>query len=191
MKNEILKARTHRRYKRDKVELETIREIIEGAKNSPSAMNLQLTRYIVINNDDELKDEIFQLTNLPTAHGVEDDYKPAGYIIAVVEKAMIKNRSHLSFDQGIVYQSINLMMNEYGLRNVCLFSPSKEKLQELLELNMEKYEVSYAIGYGYPITIERKVLETKNPSFIKYFQDGDGVYNIPKLTVDTLIIEEK
>lgn len=191
MKNQLLKARTHRRYQDKKVDIEIVRNIIRGAKNSPSAFNMQLTRYIIINEDMELKDKLFKLTNLPTFHEVEDQYKPAGYIIAVVEKSRIKRRDYLSFDQGIAYQSINLMMNEYGMRNVCLFSPNKNKLQEFLKLDIDKYEVSYAIGYGYPVAKKRNVIETEDTSAWKYFKDENGIYNVPKLTLETLIIDEK
>ncbi|WP_028857007.1 nitroreductase family protein [Psychrilyobacter atlanticus] len=191
MKDQLLKARTHRRYQNKKVDIEIVRNIIKGAKNSPSAFNMQLSRYIIVNEDMELKDKLFKLTNLPTFHEVEEQHKPAGYIIVVVEKSRIKNRDTLSFDQGIVYQSINLMMNEYGMRNVCLFSPNKNKIQELLKLGINKYEVSYAIGYGHPLTKKRNVVETEDISAWKYFKDESGIYNVPKLTLETLIIDEK
>jgi len=191
MKDQIFKARTHRRYHPRKVESEVIREIIDAAKNSPSAFNMQLSRYIIVNEDEDLKEKIFRLTNLPTFHQVEDEYKPSGYIIAVVEKSRIKRRDYLHFDQGIAYQSINLMMNEYGMRNVCLFSPDKNKLQEYLGLDIEKYEVSYALAYGYPIAEKRKIAETTDTTLWKYFKDEEGIYNVPKLTLDTVIIDEK
>lgn len=95
MENQILKARTHRRYKNKKVKLETIKEIIKAAKNSPSAFNMQLSRYIIVNEDEALKEKIFRLTNLPTFHEVEDEYKPVGYIIVVAEKEKIKRRDIL------------------------------------------------------------------------------------------------
>lgn len=191
MKDEILKARTHRRYHKRKVDIEVIREIIAAAKNSPSAFNMQLSRYIIVNEDEELKEKIFRLTNLPTFHKVEDEYKPAGYIIVVAENERIKRRDYLNFDQGIAYQSINIMMNKYGIRNVCLFSPDKKKLQEYLGPDIEKYEVCYALAYGYPIASERKIVETRDLTFWKYFKDEEGIYNVPKLTLDTLIIHER
>lgn len=191
MKNEILKARTHRRYHNKGVKTEVIREIIGAAKNSPSAFNMQLSRYIIVNEDEELKEKIYRLTNLPTFHQVEDEYRPAGYIIVVAERDRIKRRDYLSFDQGIAYQSINLMMNGYGLRNVCLFSPDKKKMQKYLGLDIEKYEVCYALAYGYPIASERRIVETEDTGFWKYYKGEDGVYNVPKLTLDTLIIDER
>lgn len=191
MKNKILNARTHRRYKNEKVPLETIKSILNSAKNCPSAVNMQLTRYIIVNNDEELKSKIFKLTNLGTVHKVENGYEPKGYIISLVEKEKVKRRDYLNFDQGIAYQSINLMMNDYGLKTVCLFSPNKEKLEEVLGINMSKYEVCYALGYGYPLDYNRKIIETDDISLIKYFKDENGIYNVPKLKLSKILIDEK
>lgn len=191
MKESILNARTHRRYRSEKVDSETLKEILQIAKNTPSALNMQLSRYIIINEDQELIDKIFHLTNLPTVHLVEEEYKPSGFIVVVAEKEKIKSRDYLLFDQGIAYQTLNLLMGDYGLRTVCMFSPSKKKIAACLDLDTDKYEVCYTIGYGYPIAQKRNIVETTDPTFWKYYKDEDGNYTVPKLTLDTVLLEIK
>jgi nitroreductase len=186
LKDLILKNRSCRRfYQEHKVDTETLRELADLARLSPSAQNLQPLKYI-LSTDPEKNKLIFSCL---TWAGYLKDWsppegeRPAAYILILGDKRIA---SSFAYDAGIAAQSILLGAREKDLAGCILGSVQREKIRGLLKIP-EQYEILLAIALGKPK--EKVVLEEVGPDGdIKYWRDSEGVHHVPKRSLEELII---
>jgi nitroreductase len=184
----ILKNRSYRRfYEEEKIEMDTLKELVDLARLSASAANFQPLKYI-LSCDPEKNEKIFP--NLGWAGylkdwpGPSEGERPTGYIIILRDKEI----SHpIQVDHGIAAQSILLGAAEKGLGGCMMASIKKDRLREVLNIP-ELYDILLVIALGKPkekITIE----EIGPENDIKYFRDDQDVHHVPKRTLDDIILE--
>jgi len=184
----ILKNRSYRRFHQDfGIEIETLRELIDLARLSASARNLQPLKYI-LSRDLERNALIFQ--HLAWAGYLEDwpgppeGERPAAYII-VLGDTEIGNSFNSDF--GIAAQSILLGATEKGLGGCIIGSIDKEALRRVLDIPSQ-YEILKIIALGKPKEIV--VIEDIEPGGdIKYYRDSEGIHHVPKRKLDGIIID--
>lgn len=150
--------RSIRQFKSDKIEHETLAEIIETAAYAPSWKNTQITRYIAV--EGALKDKIAKegTTPFPNNGNIIEN---APTLIAVT---VVKNRCGYErdgsfttprrdtwqmFDAGIASQTFCLAAYEKGVGSVILGIFDQKKIEELLELPEDR-ELVALIPIGYP-----------------------------------------
>lgn len=186
LKDLILKNRSCRRfYQENKVDIETLRELVDLARLSPSAQNLQPLKYI-LSAHIERNELIFSC--LAWAGYIKDwsppeGERPAAYILILGDKRIA---SSFAYDAGIAAQSILLGAREKDLAGCILGSVQREKIRGLLKIP-EQYEILLAIALGKPK--EKVVLEEVGPDGdIKYWRDSEGVHHVPKRSLEELII---
>lgn len=183
----ILKNRSYRRFYEDhEISLETLRELVDLARLSPSGGNLQPLKY-KLSNDAETNKIIYPclawagyLTDWP---GPQEGERPSAYIIILEDST---NKKEVKNDQGIASQSILLGAAEVGLGGCIIGSIKKERLRETLEIPAH-LEILLVIGLGKPK--ETVVLEKiSQDGSIRYWRDESGIHHVPKRGLDDIIV---
>lgn len=189
MLRDLVKAnRSYRRFCEDvKIERNTLEELVDLARLSPSGANLQPLKYI-ISYTEEKNNLIFP--HLKWAGYLKDwdgpalGERPAAYIVMLLDKNISQNPM---WDHGIASQSILLGAVEKGLGG-CQFG-SVDKAALMKELNIpDNYEIIMVIALGKPK--EEVVLEEiKDHKDVKYWRDEKEVHHVPKRKLEDLILD--
>ena len=189
IKDLIIKNRSFRRfYQEFVIDIGTLKELVDLARLSASAGNLQPLKYI-LSYDPKKNSLIF--SNLAWAGYLKDwegpckGEKPSAYIIILGDTEISKSSG---CDHGIAAQSMLLGAAEKGLGGCMIGSINREELRMALEIP-EKYEILLAIALGKPK--EKVVLEQVGPDGdIKYWRDSESVHHVPKRSLDEIIIQK-
>lgn len=182
----IEKSRSYRRFHQDSVpDIETLRELVDLARLSPSAANLQPLKYI-LSCDPEKNAVIFP--HLAWAGYLKDwpcpaeGERPTAYIIICCDTEISKASD---CDHGIAAQSILLGAVEKGLGGCMIGSVQRDELAEALSVP-DQYKILLVLALGKPC--ETVQLEDAGPDGdIKYWRDEGGVHHVPKRTLDEII----
>jgi nitroreductase len=184
----IRQNRSCRRFHQDHhVSRETLLSLVNLARLSASAANLQPLKY-VLSYDPEKNAQIFTCLAwagyLKDWPGPGEGERPAAYIVILGDRDLTRN---FGCDHGIAAQSILLGAREQGLGGCMIGSIKKDQLRRLLNLP-ERYDILLVIALGYPN--EKVVLTAVGPNgSIKYWRDEKGVHHVPKRRLDEIIIE--
>ena len=186
-KDLIRKSRSTRRFKQDQaIEIETLRELVDLARLSPSGANLQPLKYI-ISNQSVVNEKIFP--NLIWAgylkdwQGPESARQPSAYIIILNDTNISKTPG---CDHGIAAQSIMLGAAEKGIAGCMIGSVHRDQLRDALDIP-SRYDIALVLALG--IADEQVVLEeTSSPEDIKYYRDENQVHHTPKRSLDEIIL---
>ncbi|UCF01129.1 MAG: nitroreductase family protein [Deltaproteobacteria bacterium] len=183
----IEKTRSYRRFHQDHtIELETLRELVDLARLSAAAGNLQPLKYM-LSNEPERNDTIFQ--NLAWAGYLKDwsgpgeGEQPSAYIIVLGDARICKS---FGCDHGIACQNIMLGAVEKGLGGCMIGSVNRERLRKNLNIP-DHFEILLVVALGKPK--ETVVLETVGPDGdIKYWRDSEGMHHVPKRSLEDIIV---
>ncbi|MDO9575403.1 MAG: nitroreductase family protein [bacterium] len=187
IKDLILKNRSYRRfYQEVSIKLDTLRELVDLARLSPSAGNAQPLKYI-LSCDPKKNALIFpHLTwagYLKDWPGPDEGERPSAYIIILGDKEISQS---FGCDHGIVAQSILLGAVEKGLGGCMIGSIQRERLRKALKIP-QRYEILLVLALGKPK--ETVVIETVGPTGdIRYWRDSKGVHHVPKRALDDIIL---
>jgi nitroreductase len=187
LKELVLKNRSYRRFDgSEPLARETLEELVDLARLSGSAANLQPLRFI-LSCDQQMNRVIFP--HLSWAGYIEDwpgtaeGERPTAYIVIVQDTSV---SSTFGCDQGIAAQSILLGAAEKGLGGCMIGSIKREELRNSLSLP-DQYEILLVVALGRPA--EDVVLETVGEDgSIKYWRDEKDVHHVPKRPLDELIL---
>ncbi|MBM3156597.1 MAG: nitroreductase family protein [Chloroflexi bacterium] len=188
MKDLIAKNRSYRRFYQEVViEYETLRQLVDLARLSASAGNMQPLRYI-LSCDSKQNALIFEqlawARYLKDWSGPAEGERPSAYVIILEDK----QREHpLRCDHGIAAQSILLGATEKGLGGCIIGAINKPNLRKALNIP-DRYDILLVIALGKPR--ERVVVEKLEPDgSIKYWRDSAGVHHVPKRALDDIILK--
>ncbi|RJS84817.1 nitroreductase [Candidatus Bathyarchaeota archaeon] len=172
----IVSRRTVRKYLQKEVPEEILKKCVDAARLSPSAMNLQPLKYIIV-NDEKLLKPVFSTLRwagyLPEYQPSEDEM-PRAYIVILLDKNISEHSGH---DAGIAAMSISMVAYDEGLGSCILGSVDREKLRKILKIP-ENLRIILVISLGYPA--EQPVVEEMRDGDIKYWLDENGVLHVPK-----------
>lgn len=187
IKGLIKKNRSYRRFKSGfEIKKETLIELIELARLSASAANLQPLKYI-ISCDEEKNNKIFPCTKwagyLSDWDGPGEGERPSAYILILGDTSIAKS---FGCDHGIAAQNILLGAVEKGLGGCMLGAVKRKALHE--ELNIpSKYEVLLVVALGKPN--EEVVVDKACDGDIKYWRDDQDVHHVPKRPTEEIILD--
>jgi len=183
----VKKNRSYRRFHQDtKIELDSLRELVDLARLSASGANLQPLKYI-LSNDSGKNGDIFKQLGwagyLKDWPGPVEGERPSAYIIVLVDTRVSKSAG---CDHGIACQSILLGAAEKGLGGCMIATIKKKELREILEIS-EDFEILLVVALGKPK--ETVVIEEVGPDGdIKYWRDSEQVHHVPKRKLDDIIV---
>lgn len=144
---DIVKKRySVRKYKDKPVKKEKILQVLEAARNAPSAVNYQPWHFIVL-TDEELKNKIAEAYP-------RDWFKKAPVIIVACGDHSVSwkrqdSKDHCDIDLGIAVEHIALAAADIGLGTCWACAFDAEKCHEIMELP-DNLEVVALLPMGYP-----------------------------------------
>jgi nitroreductase len=187
IKDLIIKNRSCRRFHQEvSIENKTLRELVDLARLSPSAGNLQPLKYI-LSCESEKNALIFPhlawagyLQDWP---GPSEGERPSAYIIILGDTEVT---SSFGCDHGIAAQSILLGAREKGLAGCIIGLVQRERLRQVLAIPV-RYEILLVVALGK--SKETVVVEGIGyAGDIKYWRDDKGVHHVPKRSLDEIIV---
>ena len=182
----ITKNRSYRRFHQSHtIETSILEDLVDLARLSPSAANLQRLRFKITNSEED-NEKVFSVLGwagyLKDWGGPEIGERPSAYITIL---STTENPDQVACDAGIACQSILLGAVEEELRGCIFASIDKEQLQKNLKIP-KKYSICYVIALGKPK--ENIKLENVENNNIKYWRDKQGVHHVPKRKLKDIII---
>ncbi len=186
LKDLILKNRSYRRFHQDKaVSIETLHELVNLARLSPSARNAQPLKYFIANTP-EINNKIFPHLSwagyLKDWAGPEKGEQPAAYIIVLNDSEISAN---YFCDDGIATQSILLGATEKELGGCIVGSLNRLQLHRELKL-ADNLKIVHVIALGTPKEVVE--IEQMKEGNIKYWRDIKKVHHVPKRKLEDIII---
>ncbi|HDQ39950.1 MAG TPA: nitroreductase family protein [Desulfonatronum sp.] len=183
----VSRTRSYRRfYENHALSLGALEELVDTARLTASAANLQPLRYI-LSVDPSMNARIFPLLSwaayLKDWSGPDAGERPAGYIILMGD---VKHLKTAVWDMGIAAQTILLSAMETGIGGCMIGSVQKTELAELLQVP-EGFEILLSIALGKPK--EKVVLEQmKQDGDVRYWRDNKGTHHVPKRDLESIVL---
>jgi nitroreductase len=168
--------------------METLKALVDLARLSASAANLQPLKYI-LSSDPQKNSRIFSCLGwagyLKDWNGPPKGERPSGYIIILCDPD--KANDFVGYDCGIAGQSILLGAREKGLAGCMIASINRRQLISILNVDM-KFKILLVIAVGKPK--EEIVIETVGKdNDIRYWRDNADVHHVPKRNLNDIIID--
>lgn len=181
----LLKRRTIRKFTQKKIEKNDLMDLIEYARLAAYPANLQPLKFAIIDNDADVA-KVFPLTKwagyLPDG-GPKSGEEPTAYIVVLGDKSV---KSSFEVEAGAAVTSMMLGAWEKGIASCWLGSVNRKKFMEEFKLSEDDYSLVYVLALGYPAQ-ESQICEMTDS--VKYFEDENKVLNVPKRSVNEILIE--
>jgi nitroreductase len=185
----IRQNRSYRRFFQEQTISETdLRTMIEAARLSGSARNLQPLKYILCHTP-ERNAQIFETLGwagyLPEWDGPAEGERPSAYIVQLLDTSIAASPN---VDTGICAQSILLQAVELGYGGCMIGTFQPEALRAALQIP-ESMTILLVIALGKPK--EEVVIDPMVNGNVKYWRDEHQVHHVPKRELEELIISSQ
>jgi len=180
----IINRRTIRKFTQQHIPSEVLEKCVDAARLSPSGMNRQPLKYIIVNDPKRLHSVFSTLTwarNIPGYKHTPEEV-PTAYIVILLDTEI---RKQAGSDPGIAAMSISMVAYEAGLGSCMLGSVDRLRLQENLMVPSH-LQIVLVVALGYPRE-KSKAVELKDND-TKYWFDAQGVLNVPKRYLDDIVV---
>lgn len=182
----ILKRRTIRRFKQEKIDRSILEKFVNAARYAPSANNMQPLKYVIVDEQDKVN-AIFENVKwagyiAPYGNPGKGE-EPVAYIVILVDTDIRK--SGFELDAGAAAQNIMLAAMEEEIGTCWMGAIMRENIRKILKIP-EQYEINTVIALGYPA--ESPVVEDEAGS-IKYYKDDNGVLHVPKRKLSDILVD--
>lgn len=187
LKELVTATRSFRRFRQDPITRETLRELVDLARLSPSGGNVQPLKY-VLSNEPDTNAAIFPSTiwagYLTEWPGPAEGERPTAYIVILLDTGISRSAG---CDHGIAAQSIVLGAMDRGIGACMIGSLKRKELAGALAIPA-RYEILLVIALGVPG--ETVVLEDLGPGGgIEYYRDSEDAHHVPKRSLNDVILQ--
>lgn len=187
LKTLIQDARTTRRFQKDSdVSFEDLRDILDLARITSSAKNMQPIKYILVTK----KEDVLKLAQTAAwaAHlkdwDQSEDERPSAFIIMLNDRMI---DGFPMFDAGASFTAISLAAKSKGLSTCPMASIDKELCKELFVVP-DSFDVMIGIAVG--TGVENVQLTDAQNGDTNYYRKEDKTHCVPKRTLEQIIIGE-
>lgn len=182
----VKSSRTVRRFRQDRdVDMATLEHLVELARYTPSAGNLQPLKF-ALSCDPEMNQRIFPClawaAYLKDWPGPAAGERPSAYVVVLQDEEIV---SKVDCDHGIVAQTMALGAREKGLGTCILASVDRRRLAKELGLP-EHLRVKLVLALGQPAE-DVEVRDMEPGGSVRYFREGP-LHVVPKRTPGELIV---
>jgi nitroreductase len=183
----VMRNRSYRRFnEKQAVEKNTLIELIELARLTPSAMNLQPLKYFIFNKREECEiiyPHLHWAGYLKDWAGPEKGERPSAYILVCIDRTIWEKHTD---DAGIAAQTIMLGATEKGLGGCIIATFNKKQLSDAFKI-ADQLEPHFILALGKPI--ETVVLEpTEKEGSIRYWRDDEEIHHVPKRKLKDIVL---
>jgi len=183
----IISNRSCRRFHENfAVERKTLEELVELARYSASAANLQPLKYILSCEPDrnaQIFANVAWAGYLKDWPGPAEGERPTAYIVVLGDTEI---NTTFGCAHGIAAQSILLGAWDRGLAGCMIGLIKREELRKALQIP-PRYEILLVLAIGKPK--EEIVVDTVGPDgSIKYWRESNGVHHVPKRSLSALLL---
>lgn len=183
----VRQNRSYRRFYEDRaIPQDDLIKLIDLARLTPSAQNLQPLRYIPVSEKEKCSiifPSLYWAGYLTDWQGPDQGERPSAYIIILSDTSVSKS---VKWDHGIAAQTILLGAVSKGYGGCIIGSMNKEKLREDLKIDAE-YEIELVIALGHPkenVIVE----EIDRKGNVKYYRDEEMNHHVPKRKLQDIIL---
>jgi nitroreductase len=189
LKDLIRTNRSYRRFHQDvAIDIQTLRELIELARLTPSAGNKQPLKYVLSCNQSSnslIFEHLTWAVYLKSWPGPAEGERPSAYVVLLGDKNLAAT---FDYDAGIAAQSILLGAVERGFGGCIIAFVDRKRLKTALELP-EHLEILLVLALGKPA--EEVVIEPLGADGkFEYWRDERGLHHVPKRALDELIFQQ-
>ena len=181
----IIKRRTIRKFKQQKIERKMLEKLIDAARYAPSASNMQPLKYVIVDEPEKVG-QVFANVKwagyIAPAGNPAHGEKPVAFIVILVDTA-IRN-SDYELDVGAAAQNIFLAAAEEGIGTCWMGAIDANSIRSALNIP-EQYLINTVVALGY--SAESPITEDENGS-IRYYKDESGVLHVPKRKLKDIIL---
>jgi nitroreductase len=183
----VYKNRTYRRFiESQRIEYETLVELVDLARLSASGANRQPLKYLIYNTLSDCE-RVFPFLSwagyLKEWPGPVAGERPSAYIIILGDTEISET---FGVDHGIAAQSIMLGATEAGLGGCIIASIQKEALRKEFSIPV-RLDILLVLALGTPL--EKVILEDIENNDVKYWRDTNQVHHTPKRSLNEIIIK--
>ena len=181
----IYHRRSIRKFDQRPVDKTDLLRLVALARLSASGGNRQPLRFAVVTNPIKvtvLSEQLHWAMYLPDFKVRKEELPPA-YIVLLRDEGVC---SQCQYEVGVASTNIFLAAEERGLSTCALGSFSPEALLDLLEIPSSLHpELVIAVGYG-----AQKSRIVPYVDMVKYRQDADGTFCVPKHSLSEVLVYE-
>lgn len=189
MIKDMVKLSRSRRSFRPNVEIsrEVLVELIDTARYCPAAMNLQVLKYRLVTDKNEISD-MLGITRWASSLSIKlppENHEPSAFIVICHDTDITPIKPIFTIDVGICAQTIMLAATEMKLGGCMIGSATSDAIRATLNIPAH-LEPQLILGLGLPDdTIE---LTEATDGQVKYYRDENNVHYVPKRPIDEIII---
>lgn len=179
----ITSRRTIRKYTQKDVPEKVLLKCVDAARLSPSSANRQPLKYVIV-NDQELLKEVFRTLSWA---GYLPNYQPSieemprAYVVILLDKSIRQDYGH---DAGIAAMSISMVAFDEGLGSCILGAVDREELKKILNIPVG-LDIVLVVALGYHS--ENPVVDQVKDGDIKYWLDENEVLHVPKRNLGDIL----
>jgi nitroreductase len=183
----IVRNRSYRRFEESKpVGIDTLRDLVNVARRTPSAANRQPLKYVLLADAEDcgrLFPHLAWAGALKNWPGPAEGERPTGYIIVLTDTEIAKDPG---CDHGIACQSMLLAAVERGLGGCMLGAIDRDAIRREFAMP-DRYAILLVVALGVPA--ETCSLEEAEGGRTTYYRDAEGVHHVPKRPLDDVILK--
>lgn len=177
--------RTIRKFSQKPIEREMLERYINAARLAPSAANMQPLKYCIVDAPAPLSavfDAVKWAAYIAPKGNPAENERPTAFIMVLADTTI--KSSGYELDAGAAIQNILLSAWEDGIGSCWMGAIDRDAIRKILSIPEQLLIVS-AIALGYKAEDSRiEPLE----SSVKYWKDADGMYHVPKRSVQDILI---
>jgi nitroreductase len=187
----INKRRSIRKFKDIPLPYAMLEKCVDAARLAPSAMNCQLCRYVVV-DDESLLPAVLNAVNVWSGvpkpkQGWSPEGRPRAYIVSLIdtglETELGASRTNSHYDAGLAMENMALVALGQGLGSCVLSGIDRDRLRQVLNIP-PRYEVAMMLALGF--ADESPVPEVAAGSVTRW-RDDRGVLHVPKRKLEDIL----
>jgi nitroreductase len=183
----VRQTRSRRRFQESHdIPLETLDGLVDLARLSPSARNLQPLKFMVCNDrswNARIFPELAWAGYLPDWPGPVPGERPSAYIFVLGDRDLTRE---FGVDPGLACQSILLGATSLGLGGCIIAALKRDRLKEILALPGH-LDLLLVIALGRPVE-EVRIEPMARTGDVKYWRDAAGVHHVPKRSLEEVLV---
>ncbi len=184
----IEKRRTIRKFTQRKIDKTELHELIDCARLAPYGANLQPLKFRTVTDTEEVE-KVFSHTKWAAYlkdGAPREGERPTAYI-AVLGDINIKKNNDFGVEASAAITTMSLRAVELNLATCWFGSIDRDEISKILGIP-ENLKLVYllAVGEG----AQKSVACEMKDDDVKYFLDENGVLNVPKRSLEEIIIED-